>query len=89
MEGLRDSVEYLRRIVSDEGEIVTPARAILLGLSQGCATGKLRFVFSCQLPLRADVDSKISNRTAYTTCWQFEDRGICWTQWMAAIPETT
>lgn len=39
VEGIRDSVTYLRDIVREEADIVTSERVILLGLSQGSATG--------------------------------------------------
>ena len=39
MEGLHDSVEFILKILSEEARIVTPDRVIVLGLSQGFATG--------------------------------------------------
>lgn len=39
VEGIRDSVTYLRDIVREEADIVTSERVILLGLSQGSTTG--------------------------------------------------
>ena len=39
VEGLHDSVDFLRKVLIDEAGIVSPDRVILLGLSQGCATG--------------------------------------------------
>lgn len=40
IEGLHDSVDFLRKVVSDEARIVGNDRVILMGLSQGCATGE-------------------------------------------------
>ena len=39
--GLRDSIEFIHRIISEEAKLVTPERVVLLGLSQGSATGEL------------------------------------------------
>ena len=37
--GLRDSVTFLQGLIHEEAELVTLDRVILMGLSQGCATG--------------------------------------------------
>jgi len=39
LEGLRDSINFLQALISDEVNIMTSDRVILLGLSQGSATG--------------------------------------------------
>lgn len=39
IEGLRDSITFTRDIIKTEATAVTPAHIILLGLSQGSATG--------------------------------------------------
>ncbi|KAL8692934.1 MAG: hypothetical protein Q9218_002136 [Villophora microphyllina] len=46
IEGIRDSVESLRGIVSDEARIVGPERVVLMGLSQGCAIGLMTLLAS-------------------------------------------
>jgi len=39
LEGLRDSINFLQALISEEVNIMTSDRVILLGLSQGSATG--------------------------------------------------
>lgn len=40
IEGLRDSIAFLREVIREETKAVSPKNVILLGLSQGSATGK-------------------------------------------------
>jgi len=40
VEGLRDSINFIRRSIIEEADIVTTDRVIMLGLSQGSATGR-------------------------------------------------
>ncbi|KAI4256041.1 MAG: hypothetical protein LQ352_002273 [Teloschistes flavicans] len=46
IEGLHDSVDFLRKVVSDEARIVGNDRVILMGLSQGCATALMTLLAS-------------------------------------------
>ncbi len=39
IDGLRDSITFIQEIIIAEARAVTPAHIILLGLSQGSATG--------------------------------------------------
>lgn len=40
VEGLHDSIKFLRNVLTEKARIIGHERIILMGLSQGCATGK-------------------------------------------------
>ena len=45
IEGLRDSIRFLNELIEEEAALVgCSSRVILLGISQGCATGLLTFL---------------------------------------------
>ncbi|MCJ1460628.1 hypothetical protein MMC28_011010 [Mycoblastus sanguinarius] len=46
IEGLKDSIVFLHSLIEDEAKLVTPSRLIILGISQGCATGLLALLAS-------------------------------------------
>ena len=84
IEGLHDSIEFIHGIISEEAKIVTPENVILLGLSQGSATGKLsqglpyigyqKFVLIVGLAIRLTRFAR----------WRPEVRRIRRPQWVAS-----
>ena len=73
VEGLRESVRYLHRLIAEEIEYVKDSsRIILLGLSQGCATGLLTLLagnmrlgaltgLNGWIPFRAQIEEIVKN----------------------------
>lgn len=53
VEVLRDSINFISKVVRDEAKILDPSRIILLGLSQGAAIGEIqafrRLIRACRI----------------------------------------
>lgn len=72
VEGVRDSIDFLRKVVEDEAKHVTHRQLILLGISQGSATGLLTLLagefklgayvgLSGWMPFRARIEEAIKD----------------------------